>query len=134
MGTEHNDLGFQARKSHIEESLTTWKSMNLNTRRVWFDHAWSNSIAAVRRGALADPQLASSAPANPVGAEDTVTKTEPTPSPTSSSQEDDLREFEGPAIEPDFHVAFEDVAANGGRLSIVTTMLWVVSSGLRTRP
>ncbi len=82
--------------------------MNLNTRKLWFDHAWMYSTAALKRGALTDPVSASPAPATPSGAGDSEMKTESTPLRTPSPQEDQIPEFEGPVIEANFHVDLED--------------------------
>ncbi|KAJ9613364.1 hypothetical protein H2200_003306 [Cladophialophora chaetospira] len=107
-GTEYLDHDFEGRKSHIEEFLATWKAMGLGTRKLWFDHAWGCSTAAVKRGALADPQWATSTSPTPAVAHESGVKSEPTPSPTPSSEEVKVIKFDAPVPEANFHVDLED--------------------------
>ena len=112
-GSQDPHRDFYTRKRNIEDSLETWKRLSLQTRRLWFDHAWDHATAAVKRGAVDEPQW----PARPARSSQTpqtpqtrnALKEEEAPS-TSTSDDAALPQFDESKVEVDFHVDLEDAS------------------------
>ena len=96
----------------------------MQTRKLFFDHAWNPAIAAVRRGAIADPHWATSQTrsSETPDAHNTRPKLESTPSSSSSLDEKAIPQFDGPTIEANFHVDLEDAPNSSNAAPIRLSM------------
>ncbi|OCT44484.1 tat pathway signal sequence [Cladophialophora carrionii] len=106
----HRDRDFETRNRQIEDSLALWTTMKPNARKKWVADLRSHVSAAVKRGAISQPQCSSS-PVQPNQASTPTTgiKSEQKSSPSPRHDENNIPQFDGPATGIDFQVELEDV-------------------------
>jgi hypothetical protein len=109
-GSEDYAMDREAYKRDFEDSLAAWTKMSGNEKMLWAQHVSSHASAALKRGAITQPQRAPSQVQQTLSAGPaTGIKSEQTPSPSLRDDEGEIPQFDGPAMKVDFHVDLEDL-------------------------